>query len=69
MWYHKIKWKIVAPLLIIAVLVGVFYFGGNAPGSRGWEIGSEEPAVVITPAPTPTPAPSEEPATETVRDK
>ena len=38
MWFQKYKRKIIVPALIAAVLVGAFYYGGNAPGSRGWEI-------------------------------
>lgn len=38
MWFQKNKWKIIVPAMIIAALATAFYFGGNAPGSRGWEI-------------------------------
>ena len=38
MWFQKNKWKIMIPAIIVAVLVAAFYFGGNAPGSKGWEI-------------------------------
>ena len=38
MWLKKHKWKIIIPLLLVAVLAGAFYFGGNAPGSRGWSV-------------------------------
>lgn len=38
MWLKKHKWKIVIPVLVVAVLAGVFYYGGNAPGARGWSV-------------------------------
>jgi hypothetical protein len=40
-WLNKNKWKVVIPLLILAVLACAFWFGGNAPGTRGLE--SDEP--------------------------
>ena len=42
MGFQKNKWKIFAPVLIIAVLATFFYFGGNAPGSKGWEVSHVE---------------------------
>ena len=53
----KNKWKIIVPILIVAVLAAAFYFGGNAPGSKGWDVGGNEPAVSATPEVNPTPAP------------
>lgn len=41
-WWNKNKWKAIVPLLILAVLACAFWFGGNAPGTRGVE--SAEPA-------------------------
>ncbi len=38
MWWKKHKWKIIIPVLMAAVLAGVFYYGGDAPGSRGWSV-------------------------------
>ncbi len=38
MWWKKHKWKVIIPVLMAAVLAGVFYYGGNAPGSRGWSV-------------------------------
>ncbi|MBQ3179985.1 MAG: DUF4430 domain-containing protein [Firmicutes bacterium] len=37
----KNKWKIILPLIIIAVLAVAFYIGGNAPGSQGWSVGND----------------------------
>ncbi len=36
-WLKKHKWKILILLLIIAVLAAAFWYGGNAPGARGWK--------------------------------
>ena len=55
MWFKKNKGKIIAAVVVIALLVTVFYFGGNAPGSKGWGTVNNEP----TPTPTATPAPTE----------
>lgn len=57
MWFQKNKWKIMIPAIIVAVLVAAFFFGGNAPGSKGWEIGGKEPTVTTAPKTPPTPAP------------
>ncbi|TWH57570.1 uncharacterized protein DUF4430 [Desulfitobacterium sp. LBE] len=38
MGWKKHKWKVIIPVLMAAVLAGVFYYGGNAPGSRGWSV-------------------------------
>lgn len=48
MWWKKNKWKIVVPVLIVAVLAGAFWYGGSAPGLRGWKI---DKAASDTPAP------------------
>lgn len=37
----KNNWKIILPLIIIAVLAVAFYVGGNAPGSHGWNVGDD----------------------------
>ncbi|SHI14987.1 protein of unknown function [Sporobacter termitidis DSM 10068] len=31
------QWKIIIPVLAVCVLVFAFWYGGNAPGLRGWE--------------------------------
>ena len=63
MWFQKNKWKIIVSILVVAVLAAAFYFGGNAPGSKGWEVGNNEPAVSTTPDanPIPTPVPDKTP--------
>lgn len=36
MWWKKNKWKIIIPVAAVAVLAFSFWFGGDAPGLRGW---------------------------------
>ena len=38
MWWKRNRWKVIVPLLIAAILAGVFWYGGDAPGLRGWTI-------------------------------
>ena len=38
MWWKKNKWKVIVPVLIVAVLAGAFYYGGGTPGSHGWNV-------------------------------
>lgn len=47
MWFQKNKWKIVLPVLVIAVLAAAFCFSGNAPVSKIPEIAEEVPAADI----------------------
>ena len=65
MWWKQNKWKVIVPVLIAAVLAFAFWYGGNAPGLRGWT--AEEPQVSRTgtpestsPSEEETPAPAEE---------
>lgn len=73
-WLRSNKWKVVVPLVVVAALVFAFWYGGNAPGSRGWTVntppvptaGAAGPAGDETAVPTvidTTPAETE--ATET----
>lgn len=39
MWWKKHKWKVIAPVLILAILAGAFWYGGGAPGLQGWTAG------------------------------
>lgn len=41
-WWTKNKWKVIIPLVVAAVLAGVFWYGGNAPGLRGWPVNDTE---------------------------
>lgn len=38
MWWKKNKWKVIVPILIVAVLAGAFWYGGSAPGLQGWTV-------------------------------
>lgn len=73
MWFKKSKGKIIAAVVVIALLVAVFYFGGNAPGSKGWGTSANTPAPTTatpTTVPTePTPEPTMEIDPETGMDK
>ena len=48
MWWKKNKWKVIVPVLVAAVLVLAFWYGGNAPGARGWGTAPETPAPAET---------------------
>ena len=36
MWWKKNKWRVIVPVAIAAILAFAFWYGGSAPGSRGW---------------------------------
>lgn len=38
MWWKKHKWKVIVPVLVLAVLAGAFWYGGGAPGLQGWTV-------------------------------
>ena len=61
MWLKKNKWKIIVPVLIIAVLALAFVYGGNSPGSDEGGITDEESAGIISAEASD--APSEDDAT------
>ena len=70
MWFQKNKWKIIIPLLILAVLAAAFSLGGSAPEGKvvptpaAATQASEEavtPQTKTAPAPVETPAPAPEP--------
>ena len=52
------KNKIIAGVIILLVLAFAFWYGGNAPGLRGW---TPQPkgGITVTPGPTPTASPQE----------
>ena len=43
MFWKKHKWKIIIPVLVVAVLSAAFWFGGNAPGLQGWKTSAPSP--------------------------
>lgn len=44
MWWKKNKWKVIVPVLVIAILAGAFWYGGGAPGMQGWTVEPDEVA-------------------------
>ena len=48
MWWKKHKWKVLIPAMITAVLAFAFWYGGNAPGLRGWAPSSATPTPAVT---------------------
>ena len=72
MWWKKNKWKIIIPIVIVAVLAVAFWFGGGAPGMQGLPDKGEtvvSPSEPAPEAPAVTPekesAPEEPPKEET----
>lgn len=50
MWWKNNRWKVIVPVLVIALLAGAFWYGGGAPGLQGWTVQrNETPAAGITP--------------------
>ena len=39
MWWKKNKWKVIVPVLIVAVLAAAFWYGGAGPA--GLECGGQ----------------------------
>ena len=66
MWFQNNKWKVIVPILVIAILAAAFYYGGDAPGAKGWELPEKEiaasPTPAQSPAPNPVPTPAQTPA-------
>ncbi len=69
MWWKKNKWKVIVPVLVIAILAGAFWYGGGAPGMQGWQVepdetlsGTPTPAPVTQPENTQTPVPENTPS-------
>ena len=56
----KLQYKILIGVVVIAVLAFAFWYGGDSPDSRGWEV-STTPAPTATPAPAPEPTPAPKP--------
>ncbi len=55
-WWKKNKWKVLAPVLVIAALAAAFWYGGSAPGLQGWTVvgdavpGPQAPGQITTEA-------------------
>ena len=61
MWWKTNKWKVLAPVLVIAVLAGAFWWGGGAPGMQGWTVQPDQSDTdpVQVPAQPPEQAPGQ----------
>ena len=79
MWWKKNKWKVIVPVLVIAVLAAAFWIGGGSPADKGWSAGGKispasasaapqtaAPAAAASAEPTEAPAPEETPKENTV---
>lgn len=65
MWWKQNKWKVIVPAIIVLVLAGAFWYGGNAPGLQGWSVKDPvETPVVETMDPAESAKPSETPEAE-----
>ena len=60
MWWKKNKWRVILPVCLLALLAFAFWFGGNAPGLRGWRV-EKRVVAAATPAPAPTATPADAP--------
>ena len=70
MWWKQHKWKVLIPVLIASVLAGAFWYGGNAPGARGWTVPANEasqPALEGDLHDTPEPVQTQEPPAVPIR--
>ena len=58
MWWKKNRWKVIIPLLVVVILAAAFYFGGNAPGTRGWSVSATPTPTVSADADVNSPEPA-----------
>ena len=70
MWWKQKKWKVIVPVLVLAVLAAAFWYGGGAPSMQGWPAESDATVSAGTPSPSespqaskPAPAPDTTPET------
>ncbi|NLB28906.1 MAG: DUF4430 domain-containing protein [Clostridiales bacterium] len=71
MWFKKNKWKVIVTALIASALTLAFWYGGTAPGSRGFVAADKPSPQTVSPAradvtdrPSATPAASPAAPTE-----
>ncbi len=56
MWWREHKWKVIAPVLVVAALAFAFWYGGGP--RHGWTVSRETAAPPQSAAPSPTAAPT-----------
>ena len=79
MWWKKNKWKVIVPVLVIAVLAAAFWIGGGSPADKGLNAGGKvspapastapqtaAPSAASSAKPTEAPTPEETPKENTV---
>ena len=49
MFWKKHKWKIIVPVVLVALAAFLFWYGGDAPGLQGWNT-AKRPAAAEAPA-------------------
>ena len=64
MWWKKHKWKVIVPVLIVAVLAAAFWYGGNAPGLQGWTVEKNDTMLSAQPDPQADAQPDADPTPE-----
>ena len=70
MWWKQNKWRVIVPVLILAVLGFAFWYGGDSKGLHGWSVKETAvPAESAVPTPTAAPAPTPTPELTPVPEK
>ena len=46
MWWKQNKWRVIVPVLLLALAAFAFWYGGGAPGLQGWRV--EKPAATAS---------------------
>lgn len=64
MWWKQHKWKVIVPVLIVAVLAAAFWYGGNAPGLQGWTVEKNDATLSAQPDPQADAQPDADPTPE-----
>lgn len=62
MRWKQHKWKVILPLLVVAVLAFAYWYGGSGPGHQGWRVGQLSPSPPAAPAPSPSVSASASPS-------
>ena len=59
MWWKRNRRKLIAPILVAAVLAAAFWYDGDAPGLRGWTTGGAQTGETSTAGPEETADPAQ----------